>query len=273
MKFRKTVLGLTMGLALAGAAVCVGQEPASPDSGGNASKPQEQGAGRGRGQGGPRPLMGKITSMTAEALVITKQDGSTVTVKLSDQTEFRKDREPAKAADFKIGDMVMVRGEENADHTLTAKMIGGRTGGPGGGPGSGPGGSGLRSGGAGGGPGGAAMGTLGKDYVAGEIKSIDAPKLTVLRTDNVTQTLELNEESSLRRGRDSITMADIRVGDHVMARGAVENGAFVPKGLMVFSAEQWQRMQQRMAENAGPAKSGDSTAPNSAPAPLAGPQE
>jgi hypothetical protein len=113
------------------------------------------------------------------------------------------------------------------------------------------------------------MGTLGKDYVAGEVKSIDAPKLTVLRTDGVTQTLELNEDTSLRRGRDSITMADIKVGDHVMSRGAAQGDVFVPKGVMVMSTEQWQRMQQMIASG-GP---GAETKPNSAEAPAPKPQE
>jgi len=170
------------------------------------------------------------------AMDITGPDGQVVTVKLTAQTEFRKDREPAKVTDFKVGDMVFVRGDQNPDHTVTARMIGTRTGGPGGGPGA-------RQG---GGPGGGMMslGTLGKDYVAGEIKAIDAPRLTVLRPDNVTQVLELNEETSLRKGRDSITMADIQVGDHVMARGAVQNNVFVPKGVMVMTPEQWKRMQE-----------------------------
>jgi len=178
---------------------------------------------------------------------------------LTAQTEFRKDREPAKLSDFKIGDMVMVRGDENADHTVTGKMIGGRTGGSYAGPGLG----GRPNSGMMGSP-----GTLGKDYVAGEVKSIDAPKLTVQRTDNVTQVLELNEDTSLRRGRDSITMADIKVGDHVMARGAVQNDVFVPKGVMVMSPEQWQRMQQMMSQ-------GDAAKPagSDAPAPAAKPQE
>ena len=88
------------------------------------------------------------------------------------------------------------------------------------------------------------VGTLGKDYVAGEVKSVDAPKLSVLRTDKVTQTIELNEDTSLRKGRESITMADIQPGDHVFARGAVENDAFVPKTVMVIGTEQWKRMQE-----------------------------
>ena len=86
--------------------------------------------------------------------------------------------------------------------------------------------------------------------MAGEIKSIDAPKLSVLRSDNVTQTLELNEETSLRKGRDSITMADIQPGDHLFARGAVENNVFVPKTVIVIGPEQWKRMQE-MGSQAG----------------------
>lgn len=218
-----------------------GQEPATPDASGGQGQRQGWGGGN-----GPRPLIGKITSMNAGTIVITKQDGTTVTVKVTDQTEFRKEREKASATDFKVGDTVMVRGDENADHTVTAKMIGTRGGGPGG-----PGGE----------RGGPPPGILGKDYVAGEIKNIDAPKITVMRTDNVTQTLELNEQTSLRRGRDSITIADIKVGDHLMARGAVQNGSFVPTGVMVMNAEQWQRMQERMSEGAGGRPAGTEATP------------
>jgi hypothetical protein len=228
-----------------------------------------QGQGRGGHEGGPRPLFGKITAMNNGTMEITSPDGQAVTVKVTPQTEFRKDREPAKASDFKVGDMVFVRGDKNADNTVTASMIGARSGGPGlggrpNGPGGGPGGGGMN------------LGTLGKDYVAGEVKSIDAPKLTVLRTDNVTQTLELNEETSLRRGRESITMADIKVGDHIMARGAANGQVFVPKGVTVMTPEMWQRMQQYAASGASGANTSPATATpgtNGSAAPAPKPQE
>jgi hypothetical protein len=169
-------------------------------------------------------------------LEITAPDGTVVTVKLTAQTELRRDRQPAKATDFKVGDMVMVRGDENPDHTLTAKMVGART-------------EGMRGRGPSGGRGGMMMmGTLGKDYVVGEVKAIHPPKLTVLRPDNVVQVLELNEETSLRRARESITMAEIQVGDHLMARGALQNDVFVPKGVMVMNAEQWKHLQEFTAQ-------------------------
>ena len=188
------------------------------------------------------PLFGKITALHDNSLEVADTNGDTVTVKISGQTEFRKDRQPAKRTDFKVGDIIVVRGEENADHSWNAQIVAARSM-------NGPNGSNGR-----GGPGGpgvgrfAQTGTLGKDYVAGEIKSIDAPRLSVLRSDNVTQTLELNEETSLRKGRDSITMADIQPGDHLFARGAVENNVFVPKSVIVIGPEQWKRMQEMGAQ-------------------------
>jgi hypothetical protein len=82
-----------------------------------------------------------------------------------------------------------------------------------------------------------------------------------MRTDNVTQTLELTEDTSLRKGRDSITMADIHPGDHVVIRGAPQNNVFVPKNVMVLSPEQWQRMQQMAGVRGGPAGNAPPNAP------------
>jgi hypothetical protein len=208
------------------------QEQAAPPG-----ERQRRGPDDGRGL----PLLGKITAISKGSMELAKPDGSTATVKLTDKTEYHKDRQSAKLADFKVGDMVFVRGEENADHSVTAQLIGGRSGG-----GSTDGGRGFGGGGG--------FGELGKDFVVGEVKSIDAPSLTVLRPDNVTQALELNEETSLRRGRESITMADIQPGEHVVVRGAVQNNVFVPKSVMVLSPEQWERLEEmRKANGIGPA--------------------
>jgi hypothetical protein len=234
-----------------------------------AAAPPQQGEGRnGNWNNGQRPVFGKITAIHDGSLELTRPDGETVTVKFNPQTTFLKDREPAKFSDFKVGDLVAVRGDKNADNSISAKMINSRTAGAGG-----PGEPGGRSGGA---IVMASPGVLGKDYVAGEVKSIDPPKMTVLRTDGVTQTLELTEETSLHRGRDSVTMADIKVGDHVMARGAVQNDSFVPRGVMVMNAEQWQRMQQRLSQTpaaAQPQSGSDATKPNGPEATAPKPQE
>jgi len=178
------------------------------------------------GEEGRMPLFGKITAIHNSSFEISNPNGETVTVKLTPQTEFRKDREAAKRNDFKVGDVIAVRGQENPDHTWTAQAIGARS-----------------ANGAGRGPN-MQAGTLGKDYVAGEVKSVDAPKISVVRSDKVTQTIELNEDTSLRKGRDAITMADVQVGDHLLARGALQDNVFVPKFVMVIGPEQWKRMQE-----------------------------
>ena len=185
------------------------------------------------------PLFGKVTALREGALEVQTANGETVVVKLTGQTEFRKDRQAAKRSDFKVGDVIVVRGQENPDHSWTAQTIGARSAN---GEGRGP---------------NMQAGTLGKDYVAGEVKSVDVPKISVLRTDNVTQTIELTEDSSLRKGRDAITMADVQAGDHLVAHGALQSGVFVPKFVMVIGPEQWKRMQEMGGMRpGGPAKSG-----------------
>lgn len=249
------LLGLLICLLLAVMRVAAQppQEATPPNRAATQSANPAQTPGR---DGERRPgLFGKLTAVHDKSIEITLQSGDTVTVKISGSTQFRKEGQDAKLSDFKVGDVVFVRGAENSDHTWTAEMIGTRSGGGfGGGPGGGAEG-GRGSGGPGGGPGGVRpTGVLGQDYVFGEVKAIDAPKLTILRPDNVTQTIELNEETSLRKGRDSITMADIQPGDHIMVRGGMANNAFQPKSVMVIGPEQWKRMQEAgMASGAPPA--------------------
>jgi hypothetical protein len=218
-------------LLLLGATPVLAQDSVTPP-------PQQSSRGETERRQGPqeargRGVVGKITAIKDGAFELERMDGANVTVKLTDKTEYRKDRQSAKLQDFKVGDTVFIRTEGTQD--LTALVVAGRTGNSPGGPGMG-------------GPGGGLMmmggGELGKDFVFGEVKSVDAPKITVLRPDDVTQTLELNEETSLRKGRESVTMADIQVGDHIFVRGGVQNNAFVAKMVMVIGSEQWKRLQE-----------------------------
>src|SRR5262249_39723716 len=96
----------------------------------------------------------------------------------------------------------------------------------GGGPGGGP-----------GGPGGAMGGfnreDLGKKFIAGEVKAINETKLTIARPDGQTQDIEGDENTSFKKGGESITLPDIKVGDFVRGRGELKDNTFVPKELMV----------------------------------------
>ena len=163
---------------------------------------------------GQRPpgVAGIITAMDGNAFTIKTREGQTVQVTVSEKTEYRKGRQPAKVSDFKVGDMIFVRGEKNGDNAWTAEIVGARSGGPGQGN--------FREG-------------LGKEFIAGEVKSINRTQLTIQRPDGVAQTISVDENTSFRKDGESVTLADLKVGDHVFGRGQLKNDVFVPAVLNV----------------------------------------
>jgi hypothetical protein len=109
---------------------------------------------------------------------------------------------------------------------------------------------------------------LGKTYILGKVTAIDADnaKMTVQRLDGVSQTIGFDETTSFKRGRigrgmgmgdagtsagnaaaapaptaESITLADIKVGDNVSGTGSVKSGVFVPAQLTVAAPGQGRR--------------------------------
>lgn len=184
--------------------------------------------GGGRAGGGEfrRGAFGEITEISGSTLKIKLPNGSIGTVNTTANTRFRKDEQDAKLSDFKVGDRVFVRGESTGENTWTANAIG-----------SGPSQAQVQE---------RMKEAMGKTMVVGEVKSIDAPKLTIARTDGVTQTIEADESTSFRRGRDeSITLPDIKAGDTVFARGELKNGVFVPTNVSVVDPEMVRRMKER----------------------------
>jgi hypothetical protein len=159
---------------------------------------------------------------------------------------------------------------------------------------------------------------MGKTYITGKVMAIDmdALKLTVLRPDGVSQVIGVDEQTSFKRGRrgmaavaggggviemgggvpgggrgmgagagagsggggESITFADMKVGDTVAGRGALKNGTFVPTELAVMDPAAMGQRRWRGVDGTGtdavPAGTAvppsDATAPK-APAAHAGP--
>ncbi len=190
-----------------------------------------------------RGTAGTITAINGSTLTIKQAaNDSTMTVKVTDKTEFRKNREPATLSDFKVGDFVIVRGEHTSANEITAEAV---MSGPGGerrfvfqAPGSS----------------GAAqfnMADLGNTFVVGQVKAIDGVKITVHRPDDKDQTIQVDESTSFRKGGESITLPDVKVGDAVMARGGRKDGVFVPSQLNVVDAQRVQ-FRQRAPEQEKP---------------------
>jgi len=212
-----------------------------------AQEPVQEGSPRPHrpgGQGGDlrRGGFGEITEISGSTLKIKLPSGAIGTVNTSANTRFRKDEREAKLSDFKAGDRIFVRGESTGENTWTAAAIG-----------SAPSQAQLQE---------RMKEAMGKTMVVGEVKAIDAPKLTITRTDGVVQTIEADENTSFRRGRDeSITLPDIKTGDTVFARGELKSGVFVPASINVLDPEMVRRMTERGGMIGFPGRGGRGSAP------------
>jgi len=210
---------------------------------------QAQGAGRrgGRGGfGGGQAVQGIVTAATKDKVTIKTDAGDSYDITVTDTSRIMRDGQPIKLSDVKQGDSVTARGAVDAtSKTVEAMMVmdvDAAT---------------LAK----------AKENMGKTYITGRITAIDADnlKLTVMRSDNVSQAIAVDDGTSFQRGNrgvmadviaagglagggfgggfggrgmgggrqegtppppESITLADIKVGDVVMATGTLKGGTF-----------------------------------------------
>jgi hypothetical protein len=155
-------------------------------------------------------VAGTITAIDDSKITIKTLDGATVQVTTTEDTQFHKNRQPAKLNDFKVGNEIFAGGELK-DGVVQAKMVGSH-------------------------PTGAQpefREALGKRFIVGEVKAISGTRVTILRPDGVTQNISVDEKTSFRKNQESVTLADVKVGDHVFGRGEVKKDVFVPADLNV----------------------------------------
>jgi hypothetical protein len=68
----------------------------------------------------------------------------------------------------------------------------------------------------------------GKTWLMGKVTAIDGVKVTLMgNVDNTSHSFVADENTTFRKHRDPITLADIQVGDTVRVEGAVKEGSFV----------------------------------------------
>jgi len=198
-----------------------------------------------RGQfGGMQRVTGEVTTVSGANLTVKGEDGASYQVVTTDNTRVMKRAggggTTIKVADLKAGDGVTAMGNLDAPNkTMHAAMV-------------------------------FAMDAaevkkmkenLGKTFISGKVTAIDLDnaKMTVQRPDGVAQTIGFDETTSFKRGRpgrgglsmtgeaggtptvatgESITLADIKVGDNVSGAGSVKAGTFVPTVLTVATPGQ-----------------------------------
>ena len=173
---------------------------------GDAQRSEHHGMGMGRG------VRGTVTAVNGKQVTIKTDEGDVYTVTTGDNTRLMKDRQEAALTDIHVGDMLMAGGQVDPQ----AKTVG------------------------------AAFVAivpaeqvrkmhedLGKTWIAGKITAISDTNITVQRMDGVSQTIAVDENTSFHKRRDAITMADIKVGDPLNARGALKGGVFVATQLNI----------------------------------------
>jgi hypothetical protein len=203
-------------------------------------------------------VVGKVTAVNKDSLTIAPlMGGEPVTVKVSDSTRVMKERQPVKIEDIKTDEIIFARGKLNGNvmeagvvGVVTQEMI-----------------QRMHGDWAGGGMmgGGFNREDLGKKFIAGEVKAINETKLTIARPDGQTQDIEVDENTSFKKGAESITLPDIKVGDFVRGRGELKDSVFVPKELIVGRPQ----MRISMGGPGGPPpeqKKPDGAAPTGTPA-------
>jgi hypothetical protein len=208
------------------------------------------GGGRGgRGGGGGQAVMGIVTAATKDKVTVKTDAGDSYDITLADTSRVMKDGKEIKLSDVKVGDSVTARGAIDATKkTVQATMVmdvDADT---------------VKK----------AKEDMGVTYITGRITAIDADnlKLTIMRTDQVSQVIAVDEGTSFQQGARgitvpsmmgamgaggaggrgggaggrggggaggaeaappvSITLADIKVGDSVVATGGLKAGVFVP---------------------------------------------
>lgn len=169
---------------------------------------------------------GTITAINKDSFVIKTEDGRTVTIKTTSDTIYRRERLEAKRSDFRVGENIMAGGQASGADTYTARFVGTRP-------------AGMRMG----GPGPMVNSAdMGKKFIVGEVTKIDGTRLTIMRPDKIEQVIEVDDDTSFRNAkRESVTLADVKVGDRVMGRGDLKNGTFFPKDLNVGLPERGMR--------------------------------
>jgi hypothetical protein len=194
-----------------------------------------------------QPVQGIVTAATKDKLTIKTDAGDSYDVTVTDTSRIMRNGQQIKLSDVELGDSVTARGTVDATKkTVEAMMVmdvDAAT---------------LAK----------AKENLGKTYITGRITAIDADnlKLTVMRTDSVSQVIAVDDGTSFQRGNrgvtadvtaagglaaggfggrgmggnrqgrgaqasappapESITLADIKVGDAVMATGTLKGDTF-----------------------------------------------
>ncbi|HKF48797.1 MAG TPA: DUF5666 domain-containing protein [Terracidiphilus sp.] len=250
----------TVALAVAVGAAALAQQPPSssqatqsPDqdgqNGAQPAGPRGGGGWRGGGMMG-RSVMGTVTEVSSDHYTVKNDAGETWTVHYSANTRVMKQSPrpagaevrqgagsgegrgqgegrgmgmgtnpptPIKAADIKVGDAITAMGEvDQAGKSIGAMVVMQLN------PETAKRFEEMRA-------------NFGKTWLMGRVTGVNDTTVTLQsEVDNAAHSFVADENTSFRRRRDPITLADIQPGDNVRVEGALKSGQFVATSVSVM---------------------------------------
>jgi hypothetical protein len=75
---------------------------------------------------------------------------------------------------------------------------------------------------------------FGKTWVMGRVTAVNEVKVTLEGPDNASHIFIADENTSFRKRREPITLADVQVGDRVRVEGSIKNGEFLATTVTVM---------------------------------------
>ena len=222
-----------------------------------------------------RMVRGTITAAAADHLTLKTEAGDVFQVAITTNTRLMKDRQPVKIADVHVGDgagaMGVIDAPNKTIHAVAVMVIDAAQ---------------VKK----------MREDMGKTYISGKVTAIDELQLTIHRQDGVDQKIAVDEGTSFRKGGrragamlqgdgstslgpgpgqgtggapgqgpqggESITLADIKVGDMVVGPGALKAGVFVPTQLTVVDPAAMGRRRRSEGADSTPAAAPAPTAPH-----------
>jgi preprotein translocase subunit YajC len=195
------LLGVLAGLLVLTAGAGLAQQDDSPD-------------GMGRAFGPGNGVRGTVTATAGDSFTIRTDEGDNYKVLFSVNTRLMKDREPMEASDVHLGDMLLAGGLVDAKaktvgavfvYDIDAKEV--------------------RE----------ARAGFGKTWIMGKVTAIHELKITIERAgDKQAAVVAVDENTSFRKRKEDVTLADVKIGDTISAEGGLHGGSFLATTLRIM---------------------------------------
>jgi hypothetical protein len=220
------------------AAILSAQDTPAPPQSNSPTQGQGQRGSRGMWGGGMigRGVMGTVTEITPDHFTIKTESGELYTISYSVNTRIMKGGggsgtrrgqsddqrrftppQPIKATDIKVGDAIAASGEMDTNARSVGAVVifqidpeRAKQ---------------LRE----------MQANYGKTWLMGRVTAINNVKVTLQGgPDNESHSFFADENTSFRKRRDPITLADIQIGDMVRVEGSLKNGEFLATTVAVM---------------------------------------